>query len=129
VTANGVAQLLFYLVVLLALAKPLGAFMARVYEGKPCGLNGALGWLERLVYRLAGVRAGEEMGWKTYAIAMLLFNAAGMLLVYALQRLQGGLPLNPQGFGAVSADSSFNITRRRASRRTRTGRATAARAR
>jgi K+-transporting ATPase ATPase A chain len=107
-TANGAVQLLFYLGVLLALAKPLGAYMARVYEGRPCGLDGALGWLERLIYRLAGVRAGEEMGWKTYAVAMLLFNAAGMLLVYALQRLQGGLPLNPQGFGAVSADSSFN---------------------
>jgi len=107
-TANGAVQLLFYLGLLLALAKPLGAFMARVYEGRPCGLDGALGWLERLIYRIAGVRAGEEMGWKTYAIAMLLFNAAGMLLLYALQRLQGRLPLNPQGFGAVSADSSFN---------------------
>ena len=107
-TANGLVQLLFYLIVLLALAGPLGAYMARVYEGKPCGLDGPLGWLERLIYRLAGVRAGEEMGWKSYAIAMLLFNAVGTLLVYALQRLQGGLPLNPQAIGAVSADSSFN---------------------
>ena len=107
-TANGAAQLLFYLVVLLALAKPLGSYMARVYENKPCGLDGALGWLERLVYRAGGVRPDEEMGWKTYAVAMLLFNAAGMLLVYALQRLQGVLPFNPQGFGAISADSSFN---------------------
>jgi len=79
VTANGVAQLLFYLIVLVALAKPLGAFMARVYEGRPCGLDRALGWLERLIYRVGGVRPGNEMGWKTYAIAMLLFNAAGML--------------------------------------------------
>ena len=107
-TANGVAQLLFYLIVLLALAKPLGAYMARVYEGRPCGLDRALGWLERLIYRVGGVRPGVEMGWKTYAIAMLLFNAAGMLFVYTLQRVQGGLPFNPQGFGAVSADSSFN---------------------
>src|SRR5713101_6535268 len=107
-TANGAAQLLFYLVVLLALAKPLGSYMARVYENKPCGLNGALGWLERLVYHAGGVRPDEEMGWKTYAVAMLLFNAAGMLLVYALQRLQGILPFNPQAFGAVSPDSSFN---------------------
>jgi K+-transporting ATPase ATPase A chain len=103
-----VAQLLFYLIVLVALAKPLGTFMARVYEGRPCGLDGALGWLERLIYRVGGVRPGIEMGWKTYAIAMLLFNAAGMLFVYSLQRVQGGLPFNPQGFGAVSADSSFN---------------------
>jgi K+-transporting ATPase ATPase A chain len=107
-TANGAVQLLFYLVVLLALAKPLGSYMARVYENKPCGLDVALGWLERLVYRAGGVRPGEEMGWKTYAVAMLLFNAAGMLLVYALQRLQGVLPFNPQAFGAVSPDSSFN---------------------
>ena len=73
-TANGAVQLLFYLVVLLLLAKPLGAYMARVYEGRPCGLDGVLGWLERLIYRLAGVRPGNEMGWKTYAIAMLLFT-------------------------------------------------------
>jgi K+-transporting ATPase ATPase A chain len=108
VTANGVAQLGVYLIVLVALAKPLGAFMARVYEGRPCGLDGVLGGLERLIYRLAGVRPGDEMGWKTYAIAMLLFNGAGMLVVYALLRGQGGLPLNPQGFGAVGPGSSFN---------------------
>jgi K+-transporting ATPase ATPase A chain len=108
VTANGALQLAIYLIVLLALAKPLGAFMARVYEGRPCGLDAALGWLERLIYRAAGVRPGAEMGWNTYAVAMLVFNAMGMLFVYALQRLQGILPLNPQGFAAVSADSSFN---------------------
>ena len=107
-TANGTVQLLFFLVVLLALAKPLGAYMARVYERRPFGLDRVLGWLERLIYRLAGVRPGEEMGWRTYAIAMLVFNAAGLLVVYGLQRVQGVLPLNPQGFGAVSADSSFN---------------------
>ena len=107
-TGQGSLQLLFYLVVLIALAKPLGAFMARVYEGRPCGLDAVLGWLERLIYRLAGVRPHDEMSWKGYAVAMLVFNLAGMLLVYVLQRLQAGLPLNPQGFGAVSADSSFN---------------------
>ncbi|HYS93771.1 MAG TPA: potassium-transporting ATPase subunit KdpA, partial [Candidatus Acidoferrales bacterium] len=106
--ANGTIQLLFYLVVLLALAKPLGAYMARVYEGRPFGLDRVLGRLERFIYRLAGVRPGEEMGWKAYAIAMLVFNAAGLLVVYGLQRVQGVLPLNPQGFAAVSADSSFN---------------------
>src|SRR6266852_7704483 len=107
-TANGTNQLLFYLVVLLALAKPLGDYMARVYEGRPFGLDRVLGWLERLIYRLAGVRPGEEMGWKAYAIAMLVFNAAGLLVVYGLQRVQGVLPLNPQIFGAVTPDSSFN---------------------
>jgi len=107
-TSNGVLQLVVYVVVLLALAKPLGAYMARVYEGRPLALGRALGWLERLIYKMSGVRAGEEMGWKTYAVAMLLFNLAGVLVVYALQRLQALLPLNPQQLGAVSPDSSFN---------------------
>ena len=107
-TANGVLQLVFYVVVLLALAKPLGAYMARVYEGRRIALDRVLGWLERLIYRLAGVRADEEMTWKTYAVTMLLFNLAGVLAVYALQRVQGVLPLNPAGLGAVSPDSSFN---------------------
>jgi K+-transporting ATPase ATPase A chain len=107
-TANGIVQLVLYVVVLIALAKPLGSYMARVYQNQPFGLDRALGWLERLIYRLAGVRPTEEMGWKTYALAMLLFNFAGLLVVYLLQRLQGVLPLNPQGLGAVSADSSFN---------------------
>ena len=107
-TFNGYIQLALYLVVLLALAKPLGGFMARVYMGQPSALDRVLGPLERLIYRLCGVRIEEEMGWKTYAIAMLLFNLFGFLAVYALQRLQGVLPLNPQGFGAVTPDSSFN---------------------
>ena len=107
-TANGIFQLALYVIVLLVLAKPLGAYMARVYQNQPFGLDRVLGWLERLIYRLAGVRPTDEMGWKTYAVAMLLFNLAGLLVVYLLQRLQGVLPLNPQGLGAVSADSSFN---------------------
>jgi K+-transporting ATPase ATPase A chain len=107
-TANGVFQLVLYVVVLTALAKPLGAYMARVYQNQPFGLDKALGWLERLIYRLAGVRPDQEMGWKSYALAMLLFNFAGLLALYLLQRLQGALPLNPQGLGAVSTDSSFN---------------------
>jgi potassium-transporting ATPase potassium-binding subunit len=107
-TTNGIAQLALYVIVLLALARPLGAYMARVYQSQPFGLNRVLGWLERLIYRFAGVRATEEMGWKTYAGTMLLFNLVGLLAVYALQRLQGLLPLNPQGLAAVSPDSSFN---------------------
>src|SRR5215510_13264882 len=107
-TSSGIFQLAFYLVVLLALGKPLGAYMARVYEGRPILLDRALGWLERLIYRASGVVPQLEMGWKTYAAAMLLFNFFGLLAVYVLQRLQGVLPLNPAGFGAVSPDSSFN---------------------
>src|SRR5256886_16012909 len=96
------------MVVLLVLAKPLGAYMARVYEGQPIVLDRVLGWLERLVYRASGVTPELEMGWKTYALTMLLFNLAGVLAAYALQRLQGVLPLNPAALGAVSPDSSFN---------------------
>jgi K+-transporting ATPase ATPase A chain len=108
VTGNGALQLGLYLVVLLALAKQLGLYMARVYEGRTVGLDRVLGSLERLLYRLSGVRPDQEMGWKIYARAMLLFNFAGLLVVYALQRLQGVLPLNPQGLAAVTPDSSFN---------------------
>ena len=107
-TLNGYVQIFLYVVVLLALVKPLGWYMARVFEGKPCGLDRVLGPIERLIYKVCGARAGEEMGWKTYAVAMLLFNAAGLLLLYALQRVQGVLPLNPPGFGAVAPDLSFN---------------------
>src|SRR5262249_32786376 len=108
VTVNGALQLVVYVVVLIALAKPLGVYMARVFDNRPVGLDRVLGPLERLVYRCCGVQATHEMGWKTYTIAMLLFNLAGLLVVYALQRLQGLLPLNPAGLGAVSPDSSFN---------------------
>ncbi len=107
-TTNGLLQIGFFLVVLLALAKPLGAYMARVYEGKPFGLDRVLGPFERLIYRLTGVRAEEEMDWKVYAISMLLFSVVGWVLLYALQRLQGALPWNPQTLGAVTPDSSFN---------------------
>ena len=107
-TANGTFQIVLYLVVLIALAKPLGAYMARVYQNQPFFLGRALGGLERLIYRWSGIRPTEEMGWKTYAATMLLFNLFGLLAVYLLQRFQGVLPLNPQGMGAVSTDSSFN---------------------
>ena len=107
-TINGLVQIGLYFVVLLALVKPLGWYMARVYEGQPCGLDRVVGPLERLIYRLCGVRETEEMDWKTYGIAMLLFNAMGLVALYALQRLQGFLPLNPAGLGAVTTDLAFN---------------------
>ena len=107
-TSNGIFQLVLYVVVLTALAKPLGAYMARVYQNQPFGLDRVLGGLERFLYRAAGVQPTQEMGWKTYAAAMLLFNFVGLLAVYLIQRLQGVLPLNPQGLAAVSPDSSFN---------------------
>jgi K+-transporting ATPase ATPase A chain len=107
-TTNGWLQIGLYLLVLVALAKPLGGYMARVYEGQPTWLGRLLGPVERLIYRLCGIRERDEMGWKSYGFAMLLFSAAGFIFLYLLQRLQGILPLNPQGFGAVSPDLSFN---------------------
>src|SRR5262249_57955665 len=91
-TGNGILQLVVYVVVLLALAKPLGAYMARVYEGRPCGLDRAFGWLERLIYKLSGILPHAEMGRKTHAATIVLFNLPGPLAVYALQRLQCVLP-------------------------------------
>ncbi len=107
-TLNGWLQIGLYLVVLAALAKPLGLYMARVYEGERTFLDRVLGPVERLLYRLFGIRADDEMNWRTYAIAVLLFSLVGLIGLYALQRLQELLPLNPQGFGAVSPDSSWN---------------------
>jgi K+-transporting ATPase ATPase A chain len=107
-SANGYLQLAFYSVVLIALAKPLGAYMARIYEGQPAWLNQVGAPIERLIYRACGVDPAREMGWIQYAIALLIFNLLGGLAVYALQRLQGYLPFNPAAMGAVSPDSSFN---------------------
>jgi potassium-transporting ATPase potassium-binding subunit len=106
-TANAVLQLVFYMLVLIALAKPLGAYMANVYEGRSAA-NRIGGWFENLIYRLCGIDATREMRWVEYAVAMLAFNLLGLLAVYALQRFQVHLPLNPQSMGAVSPDSSFN---------------------
>ena len=107
-TFNGYVQIALFIVVLLALVKPLGIYMARVYEGQSVGINRVLGPFERLLYRLFGVRPTDEMGWKGYALAVLVFNLMGLLVVYGLQRLQAVLPLNPQDLMAVTPDSSFN---------------------
>jgi K+-transporting ATPase ATPase A chain len=107
-TLNGIFQIIFYLVVLVLLAKPLGVFMAEVFEGKKTFLHPIFGPLEKLIYRLSGINPDEEMDWKQNAIAMMVFNMIGIAVVYGLQRLQQFLPLNPEHFGAVSPDSSFN---------------------
>ncbi len=101
-------QLILYLAVLLALVKPLGAYMARIYGGGRTFLHPVLAPVERFAYRVAGIDPDTEMGWKHYALALLVFNLLGLLVVYGLQRLQGILPLNPQGFGAITPDSAFN---------------------
>jgi len=101
-------QPIFYIAVLLLLAKPLGSFMAKVYQGERTFLDRVLGPVERFIYRLSGVKPDEEMNWKTYAIAAMAFNFLGLILLYALQRFQAALPLNPQGLGAMTPDSSWN---------------------
>ena len=103
-TAHAWILLAVFLGVLLAAGRPLGAYIARVVDGD-------YAWARRLeapLYRLCGVRADEAMGWRKYAVAIVLFNVLGLVFTYAVQRLQGVLPLNPQGFGAVSPDSAFN---------------------
>jgi K+-transporting ATPase ATPase A chain len=107
-TTNGFLQIAFYVIALLALAKPLGWYMARVYEDKPAGLNRWLAPAEKLIYRIGGVNTNQEMRWTEYAMALLVFNLLGMLAVFALQRLQAYLPLNPQHLAGVGPDSAFN---------------------
>jgi len=109
-TTQSILLLVAFLAVLLAAAYPLGLYMAKVAGDGPVR---GLGWLqkfENLLYRWSGLPADKAMGWKSYAIALIVFNTVGAVFVYGLQRLQGFLPLNPQGLGAVSPDSSFNTT-------------------
>jgi potassium-transporting ATPase potassium-binding subunit len=105
---NSYLQIGIFFVVLLLLVKPLGLFMARVYQGESTFLDRPIRPLERLCYRLLGVNPQDEMDWKTYAIALLVFSIISVLIVYLIQRLQGLLLLNPQKFGATTPDLSFN---------------------
>ncbi|WP_432721404.1 potassium-transporting ATPase subunit KdpA [Jeongeupia wiesaeckerbachi] len=105
---NAVMQLVIYLALLLVLAWPLSAYLVRIMRGEHIGPTRLLAPVERFFYRLAGVDAKQESGWRAYAIGLIVFNLIGVIAVYALQRLQGVLPLNPQGLGAISPDSSFN---------------------
>jgi K+-transporting ATPase ATPase A chain len=107
-TINGFLQIVLYFAALVLLARPLGSYMARVYQGEPTLPGRLLSPIERLIYRLMGVRPEQEMSWQAYAIAALLFSALGFALLYLLQRIQGFLPLNPQGFGAVAPFTAFN---------------------
>lgn len=102
------AQVIIFILVLIGLAPPLGAYMAKVFEGKKTAVHYALGWLEKLSYRFSGIDPEEEMNWKSYAKAMLLFNFLGFLIVFLLQIFQSKLPLNPQALPNVSWHSSLN---------------------
>ncbi len=107
-TSNDILQLGLYLAVLLLLVKPLGGYMARVFADAPNRVTRFGAPVERVLYRLCGIDPAEDMGWKRYALVVLVFNVLGLLAVYALQRLQPWLPLNPQHLGAVSPDSAMN---------------------
>ena len=102
------AQIFLYMGVLLLLVKPLGNYMAKVYQGEHLFLSWLLSPIERFIYRFSDINPQNEMTWKVYAVALLLFNFIGLIFVYALQRFQAILPLNPQGLGAVTPDSAWN---------------------
>ncbi|GFE90034.1 potassium-transporting ATPase subunit KdpA [Steroidobacter agaridevorans] len=104
----GVMQIALFAIVLTALVKPLGGFMAKVFQGERTWLSPVFGPVERGIYRLCGIDASSETSWKRYAIAVLLFNLIGFLAVYSIQLAQGVLPLNPQAFAGVEAKSAFN---------------------
>lgn len=107
-TGIGIFQMVLYFAVVLALVKPLGWYIAQVYQGKPFLVRRIFNPFENLIYRLCGIRPEREMTWKGYLAAMLIFNLLGILFVYAIQRLQVFLPLNPQHFPSVSPDLAFN---------------------
>ncbi len=104
----GWIQIVLYLVVLLLCAKPLGMFMAKVYDGDRTFLSPVLGWFEKVIYRISGVNPEEQHNWSKYAFAVIIFNVLGALVVYGIQRVQGFLPVNPAVLGPVSVDSSIN---------------------
>jgi K+-transporting ATPase ATPase A chain len=108
ITEMDVWQIILYLSTLLILVVPLGAYMARVYQGQPCGLSRFFRPLENSIYRLCGTHPDQEMGWKSYLAAMIFFNFVGVLVIYFIQRLQFFLPLNPQHFASVTPDLAFN---------------------
>jgi K+-transporting ATPase ATPase A chain len=109
-TASGILQIALFFGVLLACTKPLGAYIARVFEGRRTFLHPVLRWLEVLTYKAAGVREDVEQRWTQYAASLLGFSIFGFLILYALQRVQAYLPLNPQNFGTpvVPPDLAFN---------------------
>src|SRR6201998_4538725 len=107
-TNNGWFQILFFLIVVLALTKPLGAFMTRVFNREKTFLDPALRPVEKLLYRLTGVDETKEMRWTEYGGAMLLFSGVSMIVLYLLQRVQSFLPLNPQKLPPVAPDLAFN---------------------
>src|ERR1700761_672750 len=109
-TINGWIQIAIYCAIIIAITKPFGGYLARVFNGERTFLSFALRPLERLFYAVSGVDEREDQHWTTYGIAMLVFSVAGFFVLYAIQRLQGTLPYNPQGLPAISPDLAFNTS-------------------
>jgi K+-transporting ATPase ATPase A chain len=109
-TLNGWIQIALYSAIIIAITKPFGGYLTRVFNGERTFLSPALGWLERGIYRLSGVDASEDQHWLTYTFAMLAFSIVGFVVLYGIQRLQGVLPFNPQHLPNISPDSSFNTS-------------------
>src|SRR5215469_10402595 len=107
-TLNGWLQIAVFLLAIFLVTKPLGIYMTRVFNRERTFLDPVLRPIERLIYRLTRVDEDHEMRWTEYAIAMLLFSVASMLLLHLIQRVQGYLPLNPQKFAGVTKDLAFN---------------------
>ncbi|MDB5586413.1 MAG: potassium-transporting ATPase subunit KdpA [Devosia sp.] len=107
-TLIGWIQIAVFCGIIILLVKPLGGYMTRVYNGDRTWLSPVIGPIERLIYRISGTSEKEEQHWTTYAVAMVLFNLAGFLVLYGLQRFQGALPFNPAGMGEVGPELAFN---------------------
>jgi len=107
-TINGWLQILFFFALILAVTKPLGVFMARVFNRERTFLDPVLRPIERLIYRLTGVDEEREMRWTEYAVAMMLFSVISMVVLYALQRMQAWLPFNPENLANIEPSSAFN---------------------
>jgi K+-transporting ATPase ATPase A chain len=105
---NNFIQSFIFIFVTLLLVKPMGIYMARIYIGKETGLNVWFAPVERWTYKLSGIDPQKEMSWKQYAFSVMLFNIIGLVAVYAIQRFQAHLPLNPMSMPPVAADLAFN---------------------
>ena len=107
-TLNGWLLILVFAACVAAMARPFGAWLFALYEGRHTIFHAPLGWMERGFYAAAGVRPEEDMGWRRYAVHVLVFSLFGVLLTYAIQRLQGGLPLNPSGLKTLDPHLAIN---------------------
>src|SRR5262245_49461079 len=107
-TFSGWLQIAIFCGIVVAIARPLGGYLARIYTGERTLLSFMAGPAERLLYRLAGTDEADEQHWTTYVAAMLAFSLLGFVALFLLQRFQASLPLNPAGMGAIGSELSFN---------------------